>query len=403
MHQDANRCLKCKNALCQKNCPIHTDIPKIIDLYINNEIKKAQELLFKHNPLSAICSLVCDHQRQCFGHCVLNHKNVPIHFYEIEQELSLAYLNDVHFDKNEITKAKVAIIGQGPCGIASAILLSDDGYDVTMFDENSDLGGVLRYGIPDFRLDKKIVDHYKRILLEKGVKLRNNVRIGTTISLSKLKDNFDIILIATGTSMAKMANIKNETVYNMHYAVDFLKDPSSFDLGHKVIVIGGGNVAMDASRCAKRLGYDTYVYYRKTFEDMPANKDEIEEAIAEGVKFEVFEVPIAMDDKGMIFAKGKNEIDENGKKYTVTIADTEHHVDCDSVIAAISQTLRVDFKELSLNKWGFYETDDKHMTSMDNVFVAGDAYLGAKTVVSASNDAYEVVKCIKEKLGDISE
>ena len=100
MHQDANRCLKCKNALCQKNCPIHTDIPKIIDLYINNEIKKAQELLFKHNPLSAICSLVCDHQRQCFGHCVLNHKNVPIHFYEIEQELSLAYLNDVHFDKN---------------------------------------------------------------------------------------------------------------------------------------------------------------------------------------------------------------------------------------------------------------------------------------------------------------
>ena len=396
VHQDASRCLKCKNALCQKHCPVSTDIPKIMELNLNGEILKVQELLFTNNPFSAICSIVCDHQRQCFGNCVLNFKKVPIHFYEIEQELSIPYLKEVHFTKNNITKEKIAIVGGGPAGISCALLLSDEGYDITIYEANDSLGGVLTYGIPDFRLSKDLVKQYTRILKEKGVNIRLNCHIGHSISLTELKKDYDAIILAVGAGDAKMMHIPNETRYNVHYAIDYLKSPESFDLGKKVIVLGGGNVAMDACRMASRQGYDTYVYYRKTFEDMPANRNEVEEAIAEGIKFETFEVPIAIDDTGMIFAKGENIIDENGKKKTKVIENTEHHVDCDSIIVAVSQTLHIDFPELKLNKWEFYETAQGHMTSMDNIFVCGDAYLGAKTVVAAVDDAKKVVQEVKE-------
>ncbi|MCI5774507.1 MAG: FAD-dependent oxidoreductase [Erysipelotrichaceae bacterium] len=398
VHQDATRCLKCKNALCQKHCPINTDVPKIIELYNANEIEQAQKLLFANNPFSAVCSLVCDHQRQCFGNCVLNFKQVPIHFYEIEQELSLSYLKNVHFASNTPTKQKIAIVGAGPAGISSAIWLSDEGYDVTLYEANAKIGGVLRYGIPDFRLSKDIVDQYARILKEKGVHIRVNCHIGTSIGLAELASEHDAIILAVGTQQAKMMHIPNETRYNVHYAIDYLKDPSSFELGKKVIVLGGGNVAMDACRMAQKQGYDTYVYYRKTFEDMPANKEEVDQALAEGVKFKMFEVPIAIDDQGMIFAKGENVLDERGRKQTKIIPDTQHHVDCDSVIVAISQTLRLDFPQLKLNKWGFYETLSGHGCEDKKIFVCGDAYLGAKTVVEAVNDAKATVKEVMEHL-----
>lgn len=396
VHQDATRCLKCKNALCQKHCPIITDVPKIMELYLNGDIQSAQQLLFANNPFSAICSLVCDHQRQCYGNCVLNFKKEPIHFYEIEQELSLPYLKNVHFKPNDISKQKIAIVGSGPAGISCAIFLSDEGYDVTIYEANDKIGGVLTYGIPDFRLSKELVQQYQRILNEKGVKIRPNCMIGTSISLSALKAEHDAVILAVGTQNAKMMHIPNETRYNVHYAIDYLKSPQSFDLGEKVIVLGGGNVAMDACRMAKKQGYDTYVYYRKTFEDMPANAIEVKEALAEGVKFATFEVPIAITNDGMIFAKGENVLDEKGRKQTKIIAKTEHHVACDSVIVAVSQTLRLDFPELSLNEWQFYETKQGHMTSMQDVFVCGDAYLGAKTVAAAVADAKKAVEEVKE-------
>lgn len=400
MHQDANRCLKCKNALCQKYCPVHTDVPRVVALYNENDRLSAQTMLFENNPLSAVCSLVCDWQRQCFGHCVLNAKKAPIHFYEIEQELSLDYIQNVHFIKNEITKDKVAIVGAGPAGIVAAIKLSDDGYDVAVFEKQSYIGGVLRYGIPDFRLAKDIVDNYARILKEKGVAVRNNVEIGVSLSLQQLKDDgFKAILVATGASKPKGLNIKNETASNVAYAIDFLKNPDSFDFGKKVIVLGGGNVAIDAARSANKLGYDTYIYYRKTLADMPANVIEVEEAIEEGVKICDFEVPIEIVDGGMIFAKGENVIGEDGRKKTRVVENTEHFVQCDGIIVAVSQTLNPDLRdELTLNKYDFYDTDEHRMTSKDGVFVAGDAYLGAKTVVMAVQDAKEVVSEIKAYL-----
>lgn len=398
VHQDATRCLKCKNALCQKHCPIATDVPKIMELYQNGNVLEAQETLFANNPLSAICSLVCDHQRQCFGNCVLNFKQEPIHFYAIEQELSLSYLKTVHFTLNKGNKGKIAVVGSGPAGISCALFLSDEGYDVTIYEANDEIGGVLTYGIPDFRLSKDLVKQYVRILKEKGIKIRLNCMIGTSISLSALKAEHDAVILAVGTQNAKMMHIPNETRYNVHYAIDYLKSPQRFELGKKVIVLGGGNVAMDACRMAKKQGYDTYVYYRKTFEDMPANKSEVEEALAEGVKFVTFEVPIAISEDGMIFAKGENILDDKGRKQTKIIAGTEHHVACDSVIVAVSQTLRLDFPELALNKWQFYETKQGHMTSMEQVYVCGDAYLGAKTVAAAVADAKKTVEEVKEHI-----
>ena len=400
MHQDAKRCLKCKNALCQKFCPVHTDVPTIIALYNNDDKLSAQTLLFDNNPLSAVCSLVCDWQRQCYGHCVLNAKKDPIHFYEIEQELSLEYLQNSHFSKNEITKDKVAIVGAGPAGIVAAIKLSDDGYNVTIFEKQSYIGGVLRYGIPEFRLAKDIVDNYARILKEKGIAIRNNVEIGVSLSLQQLKDDgFKAILVATGASKPKGLNIKNETASNVAYAIDFLKNSESFVFGKKIIVLGGGNVAIDAARSANKLGYDTYIYYRKTLADMPANVLEVEEAIEEGVKICDFEVPMEIVDGGMIFAKGENVISEDGRKKTRIIDNTEHFVECDGIIVAVSQTLNPDLKgELALNKYEFYDTNEDRMTSMDGVFVAGDAYLGAKTVVMAVQDAKEAVDKMKAYL-----
>lgn len=400
MNEDAKRCLKCKNPFCSKGCPVTTEIPKIIDLYLNNEIKKAQELLFENNPMSAICSIVCDWNRQCFGHCVLNHKNVPIHFYEIEQELSIDYLKNTHFEKNTVSREKVAIVGGGPAGITSALKLSDAGYDVTIYEANSQLGGVLMYGIPSFRLDKELVAHYERILCEKGVKIRKNVKIGETLSLEDLKkDGAKSIILCCGAGKAKKLNIPNETSFNVHYAIDYLKDPEKIDLGKKVIVLGGGNVAMDACRTAKRLGYDVTVHYRKTYEDMPANKNEVNDAIEEGVKFEMFEVPEAFDETGMIFSKGRNEINERGRLVTVTIPDTKHHVDCDSVIIAVSQTITEEMfytTNLKKNRWGYVDTDDIGRSIDDPcVYTCGDYHLGASTVVQAVKDAKVIVETIR--------
>ena len=324
-------------------------------------------------------------------------QSIALTFELIKKEYDLANMFlDFENQNPNITKEKIAIVGGGPAGISCALLLSDEGYDITIYEANDSLGGVLTYGIPDFRLSKDLVKQYTRILKEKGVNIRLNCHIGHSISLTELKKDYDAIILAVGAGDAKMMHIPNETRYNVHYAIDYLKSPESFDLGKKVIVLGGGNVAMDACRMASRQGYDTYVYYRKTFEDMPANRNEVEEAIAEGIKFETFEVPIAIDDTGMIFAKGENIIDENGKKKTKVIENTEHHVDCDSIIVAVSQTLHIDFPELKLNKWEFYETAQGHMTSMDNIFVCGDAYLGAKTVVAAVDDAKKVVQEVKE-------
>ena len=384
---EANRCLLCRNARCQAACPINTDIPKIISLYKEEKFDEAKELLFENNPFSSVCSLVCDWNSQCKGHCIKGIKGEPIEFYKIEQELSLDYLDKLHFNKPEPNGKRIAVVGGGPAGLTVAIILAQKGYQITLFDENPRVGGVLRYGIPDFRLDKGIVDKYEILLKELGVIIRPNTLIGTVISLDQLlKDGYDAIFVGTGAGKPKELNIKGETMGHVHYAIDYLRSPETYDFNSKVIVIGGGNVAIDAARTAKRQGKDVTIYYRKTFENMPANKHEVDDAIKEGVKFEMFKAPVEFVDDGVVFQDTENYTDDSGKTQTRIIEGTDKVVKCDAAIIAVSQTTKknlVSSSNIELNKWGLLVTDSKGETSMKGVFGSGDVVSGAKTVVHA--------------------
>lgn len=384
---EANRCLLCRNARCQAACPINTDIPKVISLYKEEKFDEAKEILFENNPFSSVCSLVCDWNSQCKGHCIKGIKGEPIEFYKIEQELSLDYLDKLHFNKPEPNGKRIAVVGGGPAGLTVAIILAQKGYQITLFDENPRVGGVLRYGIPDFRLDKGIVDKYEILLKELGVIIRPNTLIGTVISLDQLlKDGYDAIFVGTGAGKPKELNIKGETMGHVHYAIDYLRSPETYDFNSKVIVIGGGNVAIDAARTAKRQGKDVTIYYRKTFENMPANKHEVDDAIKEGVKFEMFKAPVEFVDDGVVFQDTENYTDDSGKTQTRIIESTDKVVKCDAAIIAVSQTTKknlVSSSNIELNKWGLLVTDSKGETSMKGVFGSGDVVSGAKTVVHA--------------------
>ena len=274
--QEAENCMLCKKARCQKNCPINTPIPQVIQLYKNGEIEKAGEILFNNNPLSVICAIVCPHEKQCRGNCIRGIKKEPVHFHSIEQEISTEYLKNTQFIKPESNGIKVAVIGSGPAGLTVAFELAKKGYDVTIFEKNEKIGGVLTYGIPDFRLSRELIDLLVSRLLDLGVKIKINSIVGPVITLNKLfKDGYKSIFIGTGVWNPKRLDIKGETFGHSHYAIDYLKSPKYYSLGKKVVVIGAGNVAMDAARTAKRNGAEeVYVAYRRDFEDMTATKHE---------------------------------------------------------------------------------------------------------------------------------
>ena len=289
---EAQRCLLCKKPFCSQACPVHTDVPTCMSLYRAGRIEEAARILFANNPLSAITSQVCDWQHLCYGHCILNRKGIPVRWYEIEQEISMPYLLRAHITPGADNGRSVAIVGGGPVGITAAIKLREKGYAVTVFDDNARLGGVLRYGIPRFRLGEQFINAYERIFEEAGIRFQGNTCIGKDLSLAELRQRFDAVCIGGGAWSPRRMRIPGEDNPKVIYALEYLKNPDAFQLGRKVIVIGGGNVTMDASRTAVRRGHDTWVYYRKTFGNMPANSIEVRAAQADGVKFELFQVPV---------------------------------------------------------------------------------------------------------------
>ncbi|MBO5712511.1 MAG: FAD-dependent oxidoreductase, partial [Acholeplasmatales bacterium] len=246
--QEAKRCLKCKKPLCKEGCPVATDIPNIINLFLDSQIDEAGKLLFENNPLTAICSLICPHENNCMGNCVLGRKGNPIKFHEIENYVSNFYLEKNKFEKLPTNGRLVGIIGAVPAGITLAILLAKKGYDITIFDSKDKIGGVLRYGIPEFRLPKSILDTLLRRMQELGIKFRPNTLIGPTITIEEMfTDGYDAIFIGTGVWNPNKLRIPGETLGNVHFAIDYLKNPDSYnELGNHVTVIGAGNVAMDA-------------------------------------------------------------------------------------------------------------------------------------------------------------
>ena len=399
---EANRCLSCKNPRCKQHCPISTPIPEVIGLYKEEKLKEAGEVLFKNNPLSLVCSIVCPHEDQCRGYCIKGIKDEPVRFHDIETEISTKYLEEMEIENTPKIKDRVAIVGGGPAGITIAFILSQKGYKVTLFDAHEKIGGVLRYGIPEYRLPNKMIDKIEERLLDSGVVIRPNTLIGPVITIDKLfSDGYKAIFIGTGVWNPKTLNIKGETLGNVHYAIDYLKSPNVYRLGKRVAVIGAGNVAMDAARVAKRNGADeVYILYRKGEEDMPATGDEIREAKEDDIKFKHFVAPLEITEEGVKLVRTENIKGEDGRVQTKILEDEEEFFECDSTIIAVSQAPKNNIvshtESLETNKWGLLVTDEQGHTTRDGVFGSGDVVTGAKTVVEAVANAKIVANAIEE-------
>ncbi len=404
MNDEALRCLLCKKPKCAlQGCPVHTPVPECMLLYRQGKLDEAGAMLFRNNPLSAVTSLVCDWKQFCYGHCVLNVKQVPVRWYEIEQEISGEYLfkHQLQRRSTELEGKRIALVGAGPVGIAAAVWLYEAGADVTLIDANPRMGGVLRYGIPAFRLDKKYCDAFEAMFEKAGIAFKGSTEVGRDVTLAQLSASYDAVLVGAGAEKPATLHIPGEE--KAVQALPFLKNPSAFELGRKVIVIGGGNVAMDACRTAVRQGAETWVYYRKTFENMPANPLEVEEAKADGVQFRVFQAPVEVKEGGVVFRDCENvQPEDGGRVVTRIIEGTDHFVACDTLLTAISE--KPDFglfqgTPAAMNEWGWPATSEGgQVEGMGNVWVAGDFILGPKTVVEAVASARTAVNEMMEKL-----
>lgn len=400
---EAKRCLQCKVPRCTKGCPVSTPIKEIIRLILEGNIETAGEILFDNNPLSVVCSLVCPHEKQCEGHCVLGIKGSPVNFSNIENYVSDYYLNLVNSDG--IVKdpnKKVAIVGSGPAGITIAFILASRGYDITMFEAHDKIGGVLRYGIPEFRLPRTLLDRYKAKLEDYGVKIRPNTYIGSTISIDDLfRDGYKAVFIGTGVWKPKSLKIKGETLGHVHYAIDYLKNPDVYNLGNRVVVIGAGNVAMDVARTAVRNGSrEVCILYRGEFDDMSAEEIEIEYAKLDGVKFELRKSPAEIVDGGIYYTNTLKIVDEDGSFDIIPAGEEKHFMEADSIIVSISQgpsdTLVNSTTGINVTNNGLISADDNGRTTREGVFASGDVVTGAKTVVHAVRLSKLVADAIDE-------
>ena len=385
--KEAERCLKCKKPLCSAHCPIETPIPQITELFLNGEIKKAGEILFLNNPISAVTSIICPHENNCMGHCVLNHKGAPVEFYRIEEYISRFYLETLEIGEIKKNGIKVAVVGAGPAGITMSVLLLMNGYDVTMFEAQDNIGGVLRYGIPSFRLPRDLLNMYKKIMLQQGLRFRPNTRIGTNITTDDLfLDGYKAVFISTGTGRPIKLGLLGETLGHVHFAVDYLKSPSAFELGHRVAIIGAGNVAIDAARTAIRCSHsDVNILHFMGEDDMTANRDEIEMAEIDGVRFMHLSQAVRIMDNCVRCVRVKRTLGEDGKPtFEEDFKDT-FDVPADSVIIAIGQGPSSDMmsSRIKVTQRGFFEVNEWGETDTEGVFAAGDIVSGPKTVVEA--------------------
>ena len=400
---EAGRCLKCKNPRCQTHCPIYTSVPEIITLFEAGKLHEAGEILFENNPLSAICAVVCPHEDQCLGHCIRGIKSEPVKFCDIEAYISKQYLEELNIEKVPFNGKHIAVVGSGPAGITAAMLLARKGYKITLFELHDRIGGVLSYGIPEFRLSRKLIDDLEQKLIQLGVSIKYNTLVGPVITVDKLlSDGYDAIFIGTGVWNPKTLGIKGETLGHSHYAIDYLKNPKNYRLGKKVVVIGAGNVAMDAARSAKYYGAEeVHICYRRDEEDMTATKAEILEAKKEGIIFTLHKSPTQITEEGVIFVDTQKVTAPDGSVKLKTLPGSEKLFPCDSVIIAVSQVPRnhivMGTTGLDTN-YGLLVTDDAGHTTKQGVFACGDVVSGAKTVIAAVVAAKKVVQSIEDYL-----
>lgn len=426
--KEASRCLQCKNPPCVKGCPVGIDIPAFIKLIKEGKRKEALEKIKEKNNLPAVCGRVCPQEDQCEAVCVLNKKKMAINIGALERyaaDYELVTKSPSHQVINQKKlSTKVAVVGSGPAGLTCAADLAKIGHKVVLFESLHIPGGVLSYGIPEFRLPKKNVAQEVDYVKSLGLEIKTDYLIGQTYSLRELfEQGFKAIFLGVGAGLPQFLRIPGENLDRIYSANEFLtrinlmkaylfpEYATPINIGKKVVVIGGGNVAFDCARAAIRLGKDTTIIYRRTEEEMPARKEEIKNAKQEGLKFNLLTQPIKFigDDKGYVKAveciKMKlGEPDASGRRRPIPIAGSNFILDTDTVVVAIGQSpnplLAKATPELKTNPDGTIWVDKNFMTSIKGVFAGGDIITGADTVISAmgagKKAALAIDKYIKE-------
>ena len=406
--EEATRCIQCKNRPCMAGCPVSVHIPEFIHHVVNDDLEAAYDAIAQTNNLPAICGRVCPQENQCEGVCTRGRKGEPVAIGRLERFVADWYMNNSYNKPVEVTSqnAKVAVIGSGPSGLTAAADLAKLGYQVVIFEAFHTAGGVLMYGIPEFRLPKQLVQKELKNVIGLGVKLQTNTIIGRTISLNDLFDQgFEAIYVSTGAGLPSFLGIKGENLNGVYSANEFLtrmnlmkayKFPeydTPVHIGKKVCVVGGGNVAMDAARSAKRLGADVTVVYRRSFEEMPARVEESHHAMEEGINFLNLHNPVEIIGKDGWVSAVKvekmelGEEDKSGRRRPIPTGEYEE-VEFDSVIVSIGQTpnplIKQTNPDIETESWGgIIINEDTTMTTKDGVFAGGDAVSGAATVILA--------------------
>ena len=391
---EANRCLNCKNPRCQQGCPVHTPIPTVIQLFKENRLMEAGEMLFNNNPMSAVCSIVCNHEKQCAGHCIRGIKETPVHFSSIEEYISDMYLDRMTINITERKNRRAAVIGCGPAGMTVAIKLAQQGYPVTVFEWKGKIGGLLQYGIPAFRLPKSFLDRYQARMEEMGVTIRTNTTIGSVLMIDELiRDGYDAIFIGTGAEKPRTLGLQGESLGNVLFGLNYLANPQGHKLGDTVAIIGMGNAAIDVARTALRNGSRHVTLYARS-KNVTASSTEVAYAELDGAEF-VFGMQIKkITPDGPLFNKAI--FDENDQ--IIGYEKEPILVYADSTVISISQMPRGKLVRttdgLTADERGTIIVDDNYMTTRPGVFAAGDVVTGAKTVVHAVDGAKKAAEAM---------
>ena len=417
---EANRCLQCKKPMCQQGCPIHTPIPAMIKALKEGGLEEAGAMLFSNNPMSLVCSLVCNHERQCEGHCVLGRKGQPVHVSSIENYISDTCLERIDVQCQPKNGKKVAVIGAGPAGITIAILLTKKGYSVTIFDSRDKIGGVLQYGIPEFRLPNSIVDVEIDNLRKMGVHFTTDCIVGKTISIEQLEnDGFKGIFVGSGAGLPNFMGIPGENLINVMSSNEYLTRVNLMDaanpdtdtpmnFGKHVMVVGGGNTAMDSCRTAKRLGAEVTIVYRRSETEMPARIEEVKHAREEGINFLTLHNPIEYigDANGtvkqaVLEVMRLGEPDEGGRRRPEPTGETKV-IDVDQVIVAIGVSpnplVPKSVAGLELGKKNTITVNDMMRSSRHDLFAGGDIVRGGATVILAMGDGRRAAENMDKQL-----
>jgi len=419
---EASRCLNCKNPRCRTACPVNIDIPKFISEVLSGDLTAAAKTISMDSLLPSVCGRVCPQETQCEGSCILGVKGESVSIGKLERFVGDWQLdNPQSSEKIEKNGKKVAIVGSGPAGLAAAADLARMGYDVTIFEALHKTGGVLAYGIPEFRLPKtKVLAKELEKVTNLGVKIETDVIIGRTSNIDRLFDEegFSAVFVASGAGLPKFMGIEGENLNGVVSANEYLTRvnlmkafDSQYDtpivVGKKTVVVGGGNVAMDAVRTAKRLGSDAFIVYRRSEEELPARKEEVHHAKQEGITFQMLTNPVEIlgDEKGWVRAvkcirQRLGEPDAGGRRRPEAIPGSEFEIECDSVIMALGTSpnplIADTTKGLEKNSHGCLVADEKLATTRKGVFAGGDAVSGAATVILAMGAGRQAAKSIDE-------